>query len=168
MDGEKKKVVMIDDEPDLCAIVKANLEGTGQFIVTTTNQPQEAEAICKKEQPDVVLLDHVMPSRKGPDVAKALKSDPETKSIPIIMVSGKGEMVFVKKKNQFQWQPNNPATKNRGEVVESKSPEVLSKAYGVDDYVSKPFTTEVLVEVINEVVKKARKRNNQDSEEQGI
>ena len=155
--ADKKKILVIDDEADLCILIKENLEGTGQYVVVTSTNPLEAESLCKREKPDLVLLDNIMPTRKGSEIVKVLKNDSGLKSIPIVMISGKGEMVYSKKKGQFLWQPNSPAAKGRGGVVEGKNPEILSKAYGVDDYISKPFTTEILVQVIGDVIAKSVK-----------
>lgn len=156
--SDKIKVVMIDDEEDLCFIVKANLEDTGRFEVATVSNPLQAEEVVRREQPEVVLLDVVMPQRKGTEVAAALKKDPALKTIPVIMVSGKGEMVYNKKKDEFRWMPNNPLVSQRGDLPEAKGAEALAQAYGVADYVSKPFTTDLLIEVITEVVNKNKKR----------
>ena len=156
--GEKSKILFIDDEPDLCLLVKGNLEETKEFDVITSTDPLQVEALCQREKPDLLLLDNIMPARKGSDIVKALKKNEETKQIPVIMISGKGEMVFSKKKGQFQWLPNNPAVRDRGDIVVGKDPEELSKAYGVDDYISKPFTTELLIQVIKDVLKKAMKK----------
>jgi len=155
---EPIKIMMIDDEEDLCFIVKANLEDTGLFEVVTLSDPTKAEEAVKSENPDVILLDVVMPQRKGTEVVESLKKDPETKSIPIIMVSGKGEMIYSRKKDEFKWMPNNPLVADRGDMPEAKGAEALAEAYGVSDYVSKPFTTDLLVEVINEVLSKKKKQ----------
>ncbi len=155
--SEKKKIVMIDDEQELCFMVKGNLEDTGAFVVVTTSNALEAETLVQREKPDIVLLDVVMPGRRGNEIAISLRKNPETKNIPIVMVSGKGEMIYNKKKDEFKWQPNNPMTKGRGNLPEAKGADALSEAYGVDDYVSKPFTTELLVEVINGVFEKRKK-----------
>ncbi|HOW36404.1 MAG TPA: response regulator [Candidatus Omnitrophota bacterium] len=162
--ADKIKILMIDDEPDLCTLVKANLEETGEFEVVTTTQPQEAESLCLRENPNLILLDNIMPSRKGADIAKALKGNADTKNIPIIMVSGKGEMVYSRKKGQFQWLPNNPLAVGRGQISDAKDAEGLAKSYGVDDYVSKPFKTELLIEVIKDVL---ARRKPKDEEENG-
>jgi CheY-like chemotaxis protein len=155
--AEKIKILMVDDEQDLCFIVKANLEDTGNFIVVTTSNPLEVEEIVRKEKPNLIMLDVVMPQRKGSEIVASLKKDPEMKQIPIIMVSGKGEMVYNRKKDEFKWMPNNPMAKERGALPEVKGAEALAQAYGVDDYVSKPFTTDLLVEIINENLAKAKK-----------
>ena len=162
--ADKKKILMIDDEPDLCLLVKGNLEETGEFEVVTTSNSEEAEGLCKRERPDLILLDNVMPTKKGSDIVKILKKDAEAKDIPIVMISGKGEMVYSKKKGQFQWLPNNPAARARGEIIEGKDPEVLAKAYDVDDYISKPFTTELLIQVIQDVIAKSIKRKAESQE----
>jgi len=154
---EKKKILVIDDEPDFCMLVKDNLEDTEEFSVLTCVKPEETEQYIRQEKPDIILLDNVMPGRKGEQIAKDLKSHSEFQEIPIVMVSGRGEMVYMKKKDQFRWMPNAPVMKDRGEVSDEKNPEKLSKAYGVDDYVAKPFRTDVLVEVIHEVLKKNAK-----------
>ena len=160
--GEKSKILIVDDESDLCLLVKGNLEETKEFDVITCTDPKQVEDLCQKEKPDLLLLDNIMPARKGSDIVKVLKSGEETKNMPIIMISGKGEMVFSKKKGQFQWLPNNPAARSRGEIIEGKDPEELSKAYGVDDYISKPFTTELLIQVIKDVLEKARKKREKE------
>src|SRR3989344_683866 len=101
--AEKIKIVMIDDEMDLCMLVKANLESNGNYEVAVTSNPQDAENFVRAQKPDIILLDNVMPVRKGSEIAASLKKSPDTKNIPIVVVSGKGEMVYNKKKNQFQW-----------------------------------------------------------------
>ena len=166
--GDKIKVAMIDDEQELCLLVKSNLEDTGEFDVVTLNDPQGAEDFIRQENPDLILLDNVMPKRMGSEVAKKLKKDDETKNIPIIMVSGKGEMVYNKKKQDFQLIPNNPTTKDRGKLADVKGSEALASAYGVDDYISKPFATDILVEVIKEVLKSKRRGGQEENKEEPV
>jgi len=166
--SDKTKIVMIDDEPDLCVMVKANLEDTGSFDVVTTSEPQDAEKVIGEVTPDVILLDVVMPGRSGQEVVAALKNKDEFKRIPIIMVSGKGEMVFDKRRSEFKWMPNNPLAQNRGDLPDVKGAEALSEAYGVTDYVSKPFNTDLLVQVINDVVERTKKRSSSSEDESGM
>ena len=154
----KKKVVAIDDAAEVCMLIKEILEGTGEFEVTTTSDPMQAENVIRQVMPDIILVDIVMPKRRGVEVIAAIKKDETIKRIPIVVVSGKGEMVFDKKKHIFHWQPNNPAVKDRGTLPEAKSAEALAQAYGVSDYVAKPFTTPILLEVINENIAKAQKK----------
>ncbi len=159
------KVVMIDDEIDLCMIVKDNLEASGQFTVVTNTKPETAEEVVRQEQPDVILLDIVMPTRSGADVINGLKRDPLTKKIPVIVVSGKGEMVYNKKKAEFQWMPHSKLVQTRGDLPDAKGADALAEAYGVADYVSKPFSTDLLIQVIQEVAARYRKAKVSSEEE---
>jgi len=129
----------------------------------TQTDPQQAENTIRQEKPDVVLMDVVMPGRKGTEVVAALKKDPETKKIPIIMVSGKGEMVFNKGKDEFKWVPNSKIVKDRGELPDARGAEALAEAYHVNDYVSKPFTTDLLAQVIEDVLKATKKGGEEKS-----
>lgn len=154
---EKIKIVMIDDEEDLCLMVKANLQDTGEFQVATLSDPRQAESFIAREKPDLLLLDNIMPGRKGSEIVAALKKDENTKGLPVVMISGKGEMVYNKKKDDFKWMPNSKLVQERGPLPDAKGAEALSNAYGVDDYVSKPFKTDLLIEVIREVLAKKKK-----------
>ena len=156
--ADKKKIVVIDDDPGLCLMVKETLEATGEFEVATTSNPMEAESAIRQATPDIVLLDIVMPQRKGVDIIAALKKDDNLKKTPIIVVSGKGEMVYDKKKHEFKWTPNSPLVKERGTLPDAKSAEALAQAYGVNDYISKPFTNQILVDVIKELLAKIEKK----------
>lgn len=154
------KIVMIDDEPDLCTVVKENLEETGRFTVAALSDPLQAEEFIRMNTPDVILLDVVMPQREGPDIVRALKKDPELKRIPVIIVSGKGEMVYNKKKEEFKWLPNSPLVKSRGDLPDIKGAEALAEFYGVADYLSKPFTTDILIQVLEDVLSRYRKKSD--------
>ena len=154
--GNKTKILVIDDEIDFCMLMKANLEETGEFEVVFSDKPKEAEDLTEQEKPDVILLDNVMPQRKGSEIVEGIRKRPAIKDIPIIMVSGRGEMVYDKNKDQFRWRPDNPVVRDRGDIVEGKNYKNLSEIYGVDDYISKPFTTDILVQVIDEVLGKKR------------
>lgn len=163
--SEKTKVVMIDDEEDLCLLVKANLEETGEFEVVTSSNSAGVETLIRETRPDLVLLDVVMPGRKGSDLIADIRKDDAMRGIPIIVVSGKGEMVYDRKTDEFKWKPNAPLVKDRGTLPEGRSAESLASAYHVDDYVSKPFTTELLIEVIGEVLKKRKNQDQPKAEE---
>lgn len=157
------KIIMIDDEDDLCVVVKENLEDTGKFSVETLSDPLQAEEFIRSRDPDVILLDIVMPGREGSEIIEALQKDDELKKIPIIIVSGKGEMVFSKKKDEFKWVPNSKLVQNRGDLPDVKGAGALAEAYGVVDYISKPFSTETLVMVLEEVLEKYKKRSSKDT-----
>ncbi|MFC1514410.1 response regulator [Candidatus Omnitrophota bacterium] len=86
---EKRKVLIVDDEKVFCQMVKLNLEETGQYQVRAETSGIEAFAAVKEFVPDVILLDISMPDINGIDVLAELKRDEVTKSIPVIMVTGK-------------------------------------------------------------------------------
>ncbi len=151
--AEKKKIIMIDDEVDLCLLVKSNLEDTGEFTVITISDPEGAAAVCRREVPDLILLDIVMPKIQGVEIVRMLKRFEETKKIPIIVISGLGEIVYFKKQGKWKWLPNRPVVINRGEIIHERDPQKAATAYGVESYITKPFTTEGLFEVIREVLR---------------
>ncbi len=91
----KKKILLVDDEEDFCFFMKKNLEGTNEFQVITATEGREGIDLARKERPDLILLDIVMPGVSGVDMADALLNDPETKQIPIIFLTAvvaEGEM----------------------------------------------------------------------------
>ena len=158
--GNKKKVVVIDDEPEFCHMVKEVLEATGEYVVVTTSDPSQAENTIRQATPDLILLDVVMPKRKGPDIIAAIKKDEALKRIPIIVISGKGEMIYDKKKHDFKWTPNNPVVKERGTLPDMKGAEALAEAYGVMDYIAKPFPNQILIDVVKDVMTKVQKKKS--------
>ena len=162
--SDKKRVVVIDDEPEFCHMVKEVLEATGEYEVAVTSDPLQAENVIRQAKPELLLLDIVMPKRKGTDIIDALRKDEALKRLPIVVVSGKGEMIYDKKKHDFKWTPNNPVVKERGKLPDVKGAEALSQAYGVTDYISKPFTNQILIDVLAEVFTKIYKKKAADQE----
>jgi len=90
--SEKKKVLVIDDEPDLSAMVKKNLEKEG-FDVDIAYNGQEGIEKIQESPPDIVVLDVMMPEKDGFAVCKELKSNDEYADIPIIMLTAVAEHV---------------------------------------------------------------------------
>ena len=82
-----KKVLIIDDELFFCRAIKKNLETNDEFQVLTATRGDEGINLAKDEQPDVILLDIMMPGMSGTEVTDALLADPHTRSIPIIYVT---------------------------------------------------------------------------------
>ncbi len=83
----KKTVLIVDDEEDFCHFVKLNLEQTGSYKVLTATSGAEGISLARRYQPDLILLDIIMPTMTGTQVAEALRSDDATKNIPIIFVT---------------------------------------------------------------------------------
>lgn len=153
LNNKLRKILVIDDEEDLCLIIKENLENTGAFIVVTATNPSDAEKICESENPNVILLDIVMPERNGTEIIKSLKNNPSFQKIPIVVMSGLGELVYKKNERKWKWLPNRPVVFRRGEVVHERIPRLAADAYGVEGYIAKPFTTTELLSTINDALK---------------
>lgn len=113
------RILIIDDSPADLRFLEAALQG-GQHEVTAVADPAEAEAGALRAQPDLALIDVVMPGRSGYDVARALKRQPELAGLKVIFVSSKGNDSDVK------W----------------------GLRQGAVDYVIKPYTPEQVLGVV--------------------
>lgn len=81
-----KKALVVDDEVPLVMLLKDSLELSG-YEVDTAYNGEEAVAKIKQNKPDIILLDVRMPKMNGWEVCKWVKNNPETKHIPVIMLS---------------------------------------------------------------------------------
>ncbi|TNF93453.1 MAG: response regulator [Gammaproteobacteria bacterium] len=84
------KILMVDDSPTEIHVVKEMLISKGHTVVTASNG-EEGIAMAKSEQPDLILMDIVMPGMNGFKATRTISKDPETSSIPIIMLSSKDQ-----------------------------------------------------------------------------
>ena len=84
--SEKKRILVVDDEPDFCAIVQGNLEKEG-YAVEVAYDGVEGLAKVRANPPDAIVLDVMMPEMDGYAVCKELKADPKLKEIPVIMLT---------------------------------------------------------------------------------
>ncbi len=83
----KKKILVVDDETSFCALLKLNLERRGPFEVLTTSNPHAVVKLAKENQPDLILLDILMPEMDGMTVAAGLKGNKDTEDIPIAFLT---------------------------------------------------------------------------------
>ncbi|MGD0281596.1 MAG: response regulator [Dissulfurispiraceae bacterium] len=83
----KKKILVVDDENSFCVLLKANLEKRGPFEVLTTSNPHDVVRLAKEFQPDLILLDILMPGMDGMTVAAELKGNNYTEDIPIAFLT---------------------------------------------------------------------------------
>jgi DNA-binding response OmpR family regulator len=118
------RILVVDDDPDIVSMLNARLTARG-YKVLTAGDGHRALELAKLERPDVVLLDVMMPGKMGWEVARALKQDPLTQGIKIVMVTAIG----------------------------AKVNEITSPLYGADAYVDKPFEFEKLEKIIEKLVK---------------
>ncbi len=119
----KKKILVVDDDPDIRKFLKRRLE-RNNFEVIAADNGQNCLAIASKEGPDLILLDIVMPFMDGYEVIKKLRDSSKTRYIPIIMHSVKKETKSIFK----------------------------SMELGSIDYVMKPVSFEALLKVIRRYV----------------
>jgi CheY-like chemotaxis protein len=90
------KVVMIDDEEEICNLTKMILEKTGRYEVKTAVKATQGIDLVKTLKPDLVLLDVLMPEMDGAEVTERLIEDDSTKTIPIVYLTGLAiPMVFL-------------------------------------------------------------------------
>lgn len=121
----REKIVVIEDEPDILELLQFNLSREG-YEVASAGTGTEGLATVRRETPDLVLLDLLLPGVDGLDVCRQLRSDPETREVPIIMVTAKGE----------------------------ESDVVLGLGLGADDYVQKPFSPRELIARVRAVLRR--------------
>lgn len=84
---EKKRILVIDDETSFTRMVRLNLEKTGRFEVREENSAPQALATARDFQPDLILLDVLMPSMDGGDVAAQIKRNRQLKGVPIVFLT---------------------------------------------------------------------------------
>ena len=84
---EKRKVMIVDDEEEFLKITKLNLENTGKYEVATISDATDVISQVKLFNPDIILLDILMPKMDGTEVCKILNEDPTGRRIPIVVLS---------------------------------------------------------------------------------
>jgi DNA-binding response OmpR family regulator len=118
-------ILVVDDDPEIVTMLSTRLTKRG-YKVSTASDGHRALELAKREKPDLVLLDVMMPGKSGWEVARALKQDPVTATIKIVMVTAIGEQVN----------------------------EITSPLYGADAHIDKPFEFDRLEKVIAGLVGK--------------
>ena len=123
-----RKVLIADDEPDILEILKYNLEKEN-YQVTTAKDGNEALDKAKQHQPDLIVLDMMMPRKNGMEVCELLRAQPQFKDTLIMFLTALSD----------------EATQLRGFST------------GADDYVTKPVSTSVFVSKVNALFRRMRK-----------
>jgi DNA-binding response OmpR family regulator len=85
-----EKILVIDDDPDICEIVQVNLEGAGYEVFLASDGATGLE-VAKEIKPDLIILDILMPILDGWQVLDRLVKDPRTADLPVVMLTCKGE-----------------------------------------------------------------------------
>jgi two-component system phosphate regulon response regulator PhoB len=90
--AKSRKVLVVDDDPEILTMLTLRLGKRG-YDVSTAGDGNRALELARRERPDLILLDVMMPGKSGWEVARALKNDPITETIKIIMVTAIGEQM---------------------------------------------------------------------------
>ena len=85
-----KKILLVEDEPILSNLLRQRLEKEN-FKVIVAHDGNEAIAVLKKEKPNLVLLDIILPKISGFEVMEMMKKDPELQSAPVVVISNLGQ-----------------------------------------------------------------------------
>ena len=159
-----KKIVLIDDDKNVCELMRKTLANTQNYEVLTANDGTTGKNLCLQEKPDLIILDFVMPHENGDVVIKFLKEHEETKNIMVVLMSGLGEMVYVEKKEQWKWLPNTDVVKDRGELPApltwKKLSDEVAAEMGVTVYLVKPFSRATLLDVADSLLNIPPKEEN--------
>jgi two-component system phosphate regulon response regulator PhoB len=118
-------ILVVDDEEDILQLLDFNLRQAG-FDVLTASDGEEALEVANRELPDLIVLDLMLPGIDGNDVCRQLRQQPETRTIPIIMLTAKGEEID----------------------------RVVGFELGADDYVTKPFSPRELILRIKAILRR--------------
>ena len=119
------RILLVDDEPDLVDTIQCRLQANNFDVITASNGAEGLEKAAE-EKPDIILLDTNMPVMNGHEMLELLRKNPDTKDIPVIMCTALCEAQDI----------------------------AAASAFGIDDYVTKPFDCTELVEKITNALEK--------------
>ncbi len=125
--SHKKRILLIEDEEDIASLIKLQAEVTGYKLHVEVDGINGYRAV-EREKPDLVILDIMLPGQNGLDVCRKIKSNPDLRDIPVIILTAKSDELDV----------------------------VLGLELGADDYVAKPFSPKVLFSRIKAVMRRLR------------
>ena len=126
----KEKILIIEDEKDIVKMLDYNLKKEG-FKAFSANNGEDGLDMARKENPDLVLLDLMLPGMDGLDVCKAIKNDAKTTHIPIIILTAKAQ----------------------------EADKIVGLELGADDYVTKPFSPRELIARIKAVLRRVKEKD---------
>ena len=121
-------ILVVDDERDIVELVRYNLAQAGYRVVSASDGRQAVD-LARRERPDLIVLDLMLPVMPGAEVARTLKQDEKTRAIPILMLTARGEEVD----------------------------RVVGFELGADDYVVKPFSPRELVLRVQAILRRDEK-----------
>jgi len=127
------KVLVVDDEKDITALVAYHLEREG-FRVLQAHDGLQALDLVKRERPNLLVLDLMLPQMSGLDVCRRLRKEPDTARLPILMLTAKAE----------------------------ETDKVLGLELGGDDYLTKPFGPRELVARVKALIRRSEERQEEE------
>jgi two-component system alkaline phosphatase synthesis response regulator PhoP len=119
------KILIVDDEQDIVELVSYNLEKEG-FKTVKAYDGEAAIRLVKTQNPDLIILDLMLPKMNGLDVCRAIRGNQETVSLPIIMVTAKGDEID----------------------------KIIGLEIGADDYITKPFSVKELIARVRSILRR--------------
>ncbi|HYB99514.1 MAG TPA: response regulator [Candidatus Limnocylindrales bacterium] len=125
----RETILVVEDEDDIAELIRYNLQ-TENYTVVVAESGEKGLQAAQTSPPDLLLLDLMLPGMDGLEVCRALKADRNTASIPIIMVSARG----------------------------AESDVVAGLELGAEDYVTKPFSTRVLIARVRTTLRRRNRR----------
>ena len=137
--SSKKKILVVEDDVALLPIITYNLEKKG-FTVKEATNGEDALLFVKEEIPSLAIIDWMIPAPSGLEVCRILRRKKETSSIPIIILSARGE----------------------------EEDKVRGLDTGADDYITKPFSPNELIARINSLLRRSSTQNKQIIEFQDL
>jgi two-component system phosphate regulon response regulator PhoB len=118
-------ILIVEDEPPLIEVLRYNLESEG-FTTLIATDGEEALLLATEQSPNLIILDWMLPEMSGVDVCRRLRGHKETKSVPIIMLTARGE----------------------------ERDKIYGLDAGADDYVVKPFSPSELIARIRAILRR--------------
>lgn len=126
-------VLVVEDEPHIQELIAINLQQAGHLVLRA-NDAEQAHRLMQQALPDLVLLDWMLPGQSGIDLARRLRADRRTKSVPIIMLTARGE----------------------------ERDKLTGLDTGADDYITKPFSPKELLARIKAVMRRRAPQTTDD------
>ena len=130
-----KTILIVEDERDVVDLLTLNLRKAGGFAVTTAVDGASGLQKARDDHPDFIILDLMLPKMPGLDVCRALKTDPVTRHIPIMMLTAKAEEID----------------------------RIVGLEFGADDYVTKPFSPREVVLRIRAILRRGAGKEKEES-----
>jgi phosphate regulon transcriptional regulator PhoB len=134
-----KRVLVIEDDPDIIELLRYNLEKEG-FQVQAATDGKSGLELVKRGSADLLILDLMLPQLSGIEVCKEIRKDPERENLPIIMLTARGE----------------------------ETDRVLGLELGADDYVSKPFSIREMVARVKALLRRSEREKDKTEPEERL